>query len=323
MNRELELNKLLQKRIELENIISSNINNSNEKLKEYISLFEPNVIQMIISYVSYTNIFSFRRCGDIFELTGNCQMRFVTCTSFSQYLLVRGLIADSMFNENGPPQSKFLKPLTEYENPLKENTIWYYIAKDDINNFLSTITIENTDIANTRVYINGRRFFVREFACFCRSIKIFKYLFINKVEIDRWMLHSAVAGGSEEILQLLESRDVSFNNMLRTALQAHQNEIAKWLYENYKDIFFVFSDCVVAFNTEMMGYFIQNCGIDINEKGVLEKTALHYVTENNDTVLIRYLISKKANKEIKDEHGKTPVDYAQSSEVKYLFALSP
>ena len=277
---------------------------------------------MMIVHASFSDVFSFRRLGDLYELTGATKMKFISGAIFSHYLLQRGLISESDFDENGPPDAKFLKPYSSYENPLKKGTVWDLIYHDDINQFVKLVTVNNIDLQNERMWVNNHRFFIISFACYCKSINIVKFLLINNVQIDVYGVHNAIASGSEEIIHLLQERNINFNNMLRTAISSHQNTLAKWLYENYKDIFFVFPDCVQMFNTEMMLFFVEECGWDINEKGILTKTALHIASENNDFIIIKYLLSKKADKEIKDENGKTPADYAQTTEIKSIFALS-
>ena len=314
---------MLPLKIELEDIICRCVETPIEKLKELISHFDKKWIQSMIPHAGYSNFFHYKMLGDIFELTGPCNCtNFFSSNFFCQYLYVRGLISKNNFNQDGPPQEKFLKTVEEYEKPIKDGTIWKSIVADDVNKFVDDVAHFNIDIDNERMYINGHRYFILSFACYCSSANIFKYLFLNHSNVDTWTIHSAVGGGSEDIIQALEGQGYSFNNTLRTAVGAHHNKIAKWLYENYKDIFFVFPDCVHMFNTEMLLFLLNEGNIDINEKGIRDKTALHYAAEYNDPIIIKILLSKRADKEIKDDSGKTPYQYATSAEVKSIFMLS-
>ena len=320
----MDITSLIPQKIELEDIICRCLDVSDEKLKELIRQFDSKWIQAMILHAAYSNFFNYKILGDLFELTGSCRAKLFSSSLFCQYLLVRGLIKKEDFHETGPPLEKFLKQVEEYENPLKDDTIWACILEDDVKKFVEFITVNNVNIKNERIFINGHRYFILSFACYCSSVNIFKYLFLNQTDVDTWTIHNAVGGGSEEIIQTLESQGHSFNNTLRTAIGAHHNKIAKWLFENYKDIFFVFPDCVQMFNTEMLLFFLYeaNINININEKGVWGKTALHYAAELNDAIDLKILLSKKADKEVKDDYDKTPYQYAESSEIKSIIMLS-
>ena len=57
-------------------------------------------------------------------------------------------------------------------------------------------------------------------------------------------------------------------------------------------------------------YLIENLNFDINLKGFLDRTPLHYACLYGHHNIVEYLISKGANIEAKEINGKTPLHYA-------------
>ena len=58
-------------------------------------------------------------------------------------------------------------------------------------------------------------------------------------------------------------------------------------------------------------YLIEECHVNINFKGYYEKTPLHNACECNQLSIVKYLISKGADKKALSINGKTPMYYAK------------
>lgn len=68
---------------------------------------------------------------------------------------------------------------------------------------------------------------------------------------------------------------------------------------------------------------VEKNGIDINAKeyGNIRfngMTALHYAVDNNKLEIVNYLISKKANVDIKTDNGITPLFFAKTHNIAFL-----
>lgn len=123
------------------------------------------------------------------------------------------------------------------------------IRDDDIESFQSIVSKfgENFDFNQTvkttifeRCSIISHDPTLIEYASFFNSIKIFKHLLLNKADIhainhDVYSLdHFAIAGGSFEIIHILEQNKISFKSSIQFAIKYLQNDILRWLIDNYK-----------------------------------------------------------------------------------------
>ena len=97
------------------------------------------------------------------------------------------------------------------------------------------------------------------FAGFCGSTKVFKFLVVNGLKITQETTEYLVKGGHVELIEYVENiitlrnpeitlnssneskeetqipLTISFDRHLSFAIEFHQNEIAKWLIENYEN----------------------------------------------------------------------------------------
>ncbi|OHT01739.1 hypothetical protein TRFO_31292 [Tritrichomonas foetus] len=73
-----------------------------------------------------------------------------------------------------------------------------------------------------------------EYAAFYGSINIFKFLWLNNVQINTRIPNVAIAGGNYEIIHLIESKKtLNFDGCLDTAVKFHRNDLFTYLYETY------------------------------------------------------------------------------------------
>lgn len=78
-----------------------------------------------------------------------------------------------------------------------------------------------------------------QYASFFGSVKIFKFLYLNKSDIEivrknmYTIAHFAISGGCSEIIHILAQNGVNFLSGFSISIQFFQNGIFQWLLENY------------------------------------------------------------------------------------------
>lgn len=134
------------------------------------------------------------------------------------------------------------KPLDTSENKLAEA-----IEKDDIESLIRISSVPNF---NYNDIIMPKSHEVRhlldscptliQYAAFCGSVSCFKYLLVNNADIEvrsvynnnkYSILYFAIAGGSYEIIRILEQKNVRFSSTALTASVYNlRNDFFDWLY---------------------------------------------------------------------------------------------
>lgn len=119
-----------------------------------------------------------------------------------------------------------------------------------------------------------------EFAARCGSLKCFKFLLINDTNYHD-IVDSAIIGGNNEIVRILEQIGCNFSGSLHHAAMHHRNAIFHWLEsthfpicsgnQNY-DIDAMFGS-VESCNIELIVYCLER-GIDVNLQNAEGETAL-------------------------------------------------
>ena len=297
-----DLEKVMGKKAYFENLVVSCDPKNFPEIKSLISqrVFERRWIQTLIKELSYVKIFDFKFLADILILTGRILILFSPDSDFSLYLIKRGIIRYRHLES--PYINAIYRDIDEYEHPIKENTAWWYIYHDDIRGFVKHIAINEFDIRNQTININGTQFTALNFACFCASLNIIKYLFINKVQVLNDTLGWVVASGNEEAIDFFERKGYDYNNMLNTAIEYHQNKIAKWLYGNYNNDNFDLANCIEFFNTEMFLY-IQNIMDKKKYQNEKKNCGCYFLAlGNRDLQFATYLIKKGFTKRFPGFH---------------------
>ncbi|KAK8880824.1 hypothetical protein M9Y10_003518 [Tritrichomonas musculus] len=122
------------------------------------------------------------------------------------------------------------------------------IREDDIDSFIKIVSQNgqsfdfNQTIKSTRyercILLKTNPTLI-QYASFFGSTKIFKFLFLNKADIQKAdgmynIVHFAVVGGCTEIIHILaHENEVDFVSAIPIAIQFFQNDILQWLIENY------------------------------------------------------------------------------------------
>lgn len=219
------------------------------------------------------------------------------------------------------------------------------IQNDDITDFQSILSHSNISInSKTHQSINKAIEFANdgyesptliEYAAYNGSLNIFKFLWMNDAKLPDNILKMAVLGGSYEIIHLLESKNITFDeSALNSAIEYHRNEIVEYI-QNSVGIEFnnsSFLTSISFYNIDIFLNHIENCQeLDFQkameiacEKGALDLViCLSNYTKNKDQLgllkasskghldIVKYLlIDMKCNINIKDSNGWTSLFYA-------------
>ena len=332
---------MLMEQVKLENMIYECSDAQLEEIKKIIPKMYKPWVQKLILYASNSHPLSFKYYSELFKLTGEAQIKLSKWNVFSHYLYVSEIIQYEYFDEGGRPNIMQLKRPSLYTDLIKEDSVWKYIQNDDIDKFTNyiaenNITLYETDDEDDDLFegdiddikkdvgkvddlqIHFNTYNMIEFASFCDSINIVKYLVNEDVSITNYAIVNSIRGGSQNVISYYVSKGVSFDNMLTYAIDSHQNSIAKWLFKKYSDNQFHLTSCVSSFNTEMLLFFLENQYYDINYIDGFNKNCLHNAISNSDICLAEYLMQKGITTSLSDFFNKTPFDYAENEEVRQL-----
>ena len=132
---------------------------------------------------------------------------------------------------------------------------------------------------------------------------------LNKYEITEFTLKSSIAGGNQEIINILKERQYSFEECLETSVKYHRYELINWLNENYKCKQFPLTRCIEYYNIDAFLYFLEH-GYSLDETDEYGRTCLHYASFISSLPIVEYLIEKGANIEAKGYQQKAPLHVA-------------
>ena len=291
------LKTLFNDRILLENSIFKQSKESLEIFKKKFSKFNKNLVQKIIFMASNYGSFSYKYLGDLMSLTGNISIEFNKTNYFSQYLYLRKIIENKNFIKGEYPSDGDIDfSIDDFENPVKENTIWWFIRNDDVTGLVKFLTDKKEELKLDEEFttMNKEIFDVIDFTCYCGSLNILKYLIINDNQLDFYACRRAVQSGAENVIEFLISKDQKFDNLLDVAVEAHQNSLCRWLYENYSDKKLTLPFTIITYNTEMFLFFYEECKWDINLIPSGFPSCLKSAVLHDDIEIVSFLIKQGA-----------------------------
>jgi hypothetical protein len=283
--------------ISIEDLIFECTPESLQKAKsQIISNFEHSdydcFLKMIIS-VSTHRYFSFRLLGDLFHtIYQNKNQRF-SLTPFTEYLYLRGILT----KENLQEEPELSYNLEFYENFFKSDPITKSIYEDNLPEFCSLTSIIDLNSQQIQI-ISKKSLSYLAFSAFCCSINIFKYLILNQIEIDKKTIKYSIYSGNESLIEYIYEHGKTLDNFISHGIASHHNDVCHWLIDQFKT--------ELPNNNE----FIENWNISL----FLDLHPFEEFTENKDnslvvssakvgnSVFLKYLISKGANIEAKDNN---------------------
>ena len=209
------------------------------------------------------------------------------------------------------------------------NYICKLIQADEIDEFVIHVnktnyplsnTIENS-IFETNSYLLNKETSLIEYAAFYGSIQIFKYLYLNKVDISPLLWIYSIHGRNADIIHLLEEYqiqpfDLTFNQILKESIKCHHNEIAHYIQNNkltkkeglsisikYSNFEFLSKEEIDEFgfyfackNNDVFiaDYILNNASIDVNAiftDGNIQQTALCAAVRERNKEIVHFLLS--------------------------------
>ena len=274
---------------ELENLIWECTDESLERAKDMMHLFDKKTVFKLIFRVADFRIFSFKKLADLFEYCGETDIVFPIFYQFSLYLYARGILKENNFDSReGPPDSRDLLPLNKYENPVRANTLQFFVLSNDVKG-LDAYKGE-TELNGVFFEVLGKPFSLPSFAAFCGSLDVLRYLRDNNAVFDEDITSFAIEGGSESVMQYLINEGFSFDYCLEIAIKWHHNEIAKKLIENNECEDIELPLCIENFNTEMHRYFVEKKGRKVDEKPHYRRKFEMYLASHSNDILKEYIL---------------------------------
>jgi ankyrin repeat protein len=293
----------LQQWINVENLIFEAKWESIEKAKPLLPQFSQEQVYNLIIDVAEVRPFSFKILGDLFKELKKPEIIFWRGI-FPTYLYSRGILTTNNFDRT----PELDRTIEEYENPFINDSLVYSVTTDNLESFVFHSTSQN--VTKNVIKFENKNVSFLDFAAICGAVKIFKYLIINVCEITRKTVLCSIRGGNEDIIQLLEQKDFSFDETFSEAIKYHNNSIAFWLYDNYIYNDVRLTDCVRSRNTEMF-LFLYKKGRKIDEFDLHKRTPLSHAAHDGLLTLAKFLVDNGANINSRDRYGQTPLLHAK------------
>ena len=122
----------------------------------------------------------------------------------------------------------------------------------------------------------------------------------------RKTLEYSIAGGNQEIINILKEKGHSFEKCLKISVKYHRYELTNWLLENYKCKPVSLPLCIKYYNIDAFLYFLEH-EHSIDETDKYEWTSLHSAFMIGHLPIVQYLIEKGSDIEAKDKNNETPL----------------
>ena len=155
------------------------------------------------------------------------------------------------------------------------------------------------------------------------SLNCFKFLMLQG-KISKDIEYYAIAGGNNDIINVLVQNEVLFNNCLDTCVCFHRNEYYEWLVTKYHNEIVRLYDCVRFYNYDIFFKYLSD-GVDINEINFCGSIAFHAACIIGDLDLVMYLNQLGCDTNNCDTHKNTALHLACKagyfSIVEYLIGI--
>ena len=131
------------------------------------------------------------------------------------------------------------------ERGENDSYICQLIRDDSLDEFISFINhneislktkIEQSFFETNNFLIKKGKCSLINYSAFHGSIRIFKYLILNQVQLEPSIWPYAIHSNNSEIIHLLEEKNISFEskiNCYEEAIKCHHNDVANYIMNNY------------------------------------------------------------------------------------------
>lgn len=157
-----------------------------------------------------------------------------------------------------------------------------------------------------------------QYAAFCSSFNVFKYLLEKGANIDlldlnnRSLAQFAMAGGNKDIIELLKQKRVSFNGVMKFAVRFHRNDLFEFVDD---DPIPLLHHCTASNNVSLVLNCIEH-GLNVNQPDILNSNSPIEVAAffNSLDCLEIFLNHRLVNVNAKNKDGQTALHIAASKD---------
>jgi hypothetical protein len=166
------------------------------------------------------------------------------------------------------------------------------IREDNIEQFCEFISDPSFDAKEFVHFDSGKTYNYKEERCesymqliaYFGAVKCFKQAIMNDAFDLDGISNFAVAGGSNEIVRILEQKGISFDNCFEVGVRFHRMDLCDWLLMHTK--------CESISLSSSLKYFNYHAFIFTFNKKKSFKDALFAASENGHIEVVKYLIEQ-------------------------------
>lgn len=181
----------------------------------------------------------------------------------------------------------------------KKSSFGYALKYDDVE-LIRVLSVDDNFDYNTSIYwslfewsLSPSSRIAIDIAAHFGSVKAFKYLLINGGTSEKLFI-SSIAGGSTEIIQMVNNTKINWEISMVAVAQFHRKELVDWILAQHPNTKMNPSTMV---RKEYLRTFLialeKSTYVDQTDDD--KKTSLHYSARNGSYNLVDYLIKKGSN----------------------------
>lgn len=209
-------------------------------------------------------------------------------------------------------------------NGENDQIVCELIRKDSIEEFITFVnkshlslksTIELSIFETNPLLLKKKKVTLIEYTAFYGSIQIFRYLYLNNVELSSSLWIYSIHGANEEIIHILNEQKVepkfefieynethhfyseryviSFEGCLKEALKCHHNEIANYILNNYIDKNELAENIGKFYDRNLSKYCFHYYNFDFFQSDFNSKFIFHYSCQYNYYNIVNFLLNTK------------------------------
>lgn len=187
-----------------------------------------------------------------------------------------------------------------HEFNFKEDTLGYYIQKDEYKKAYGICKVKGFNLNQT---LQKRS--LLGVAASCGSYNCFRLFRKLGMKVSPKIAEYAIEGGNEEILKLIKKDGYDFGNLLNEAIRVRRSSTIDWILDNFKHPEMSIHYCAEVGNSECILYLLSR---KVNVNSLLNgSTPLHLAAENGHYDAVTLLVDNKADVNIKDSDGSSPL----------------